>query len=165
MKRNLPAFIAALLLSAHAAFAAVNEQEEIQALYRRALAGEKDAVEQCIAKLEAAVKIQPENQLARVYLGSAYTLRSRDLGFSPRKLQTLRQGLALMDQAVAAAPDEPKVRLARALTTSALPSIFGRASSSRKDFALLAEMARRAPGKFEKGDLRVIYSNAPPPTR
>ena len=82
--------------------AAPNEQKEIQELYRAGLGGDQAAVEQCIEKLEAVLKDQPNNQLARVYLGSAYTLRSRDLGFGPKKLEALKRGLAIMDEAVAA---------------------------------------------------------------
>lgn len=140
--------------------AAPNEQKEIQELYRRGLAGDEAAVEQCITRLEDVTKSEPENQLARVYLGSAYTLRSRDLGFGPGKLRALRHGLALMDAAVAAAPEEAKVRLARALTTSALPSLFGRKSQSREDFAVLAQLADKAPAKFEEGDLELVYYRA-----
>ena len=139
------------------------QQQEIAELYRRGVSGDKAAVEQCIEKLEAVLKDQPSNQLARAYLGSAYTLRSRDLGFGPRKLEALKHGLAMMDEAVAAAPEEPKVRLVRALTTSSLPAIFGRRASSRKDFALLAEAAHRAPEKFEEGDLQIIYKNSGKP--
>ena len=102
----------------------------------------------------------PNNQLARVYLGSAYTLRSRDLGFGPKKLETLRHGLALMDEAVAAAPNEPKVRLARALTTSSLPAFFGRRGESKKDFELLAKEAERAPERFDQTDLATIREHA-----
>jgi len=149
--------VAALLLPLQL-LAAPNEQKEIQELYRRGLAGDKDAVKQCLEKLEQILKAEPNNQIARVYLGSAYTLRSRDLGFGPGKLKALRQGLALMDQAVAAAPDEPKVRLARARTTSALPAFFGRGEQSRKDFEELAQLARRAPARFEAGDLATIQA-------
>jgi len=149
---------ATLILSVSSATPA--RQQEIAELYRRGVSGDKAAVEQCIEKLEAVLKDQPNNQLARVYLGSAYTLRSRDLGFGPKKLEALKRGLATMDEAVAAAPDEPKVRLARALTTSSLPAFFGRRSSSRKDFELLAETAQRAPAKFEAGDLQIVYYNA-----
>ena len=138
------------------ASAAPNEQKEIQDLYRRGLAGEKGAVEECIGKLEAVLRTEPGNQRARVYLGSAYTLRSRDLGFGPKKLQELKRGLAVMDEAVAAAPDDPKVRLARALTTSALPAIFGRRASTRQDFERLAEVARTSPEKFDPGDLETV---------
>ncbi len=152
--------IIALAFSCLRLVAAPNEQKEIQELYRRGLAGDKESVTQCIAQLEGVLHSEPNNQLARVYLGSSYTLRSRDLGFGPSKLQALRKGLALMDEAVAAAPKLPKIRLTRALTTSALPAILGRSSSSRADFETLAENADREPEKFEAGDLEIIYYNA-----
>lgn len=139
---------------------AAPEQSEIQQLYARGLRGDKGAVEQCITKLEEAVREQPKNQLARVYLGSAYTLRSRDLGFGPKKLQVLRQGVAVMDEAVAASPDDPKVRLARALTTSALPAILGYRASSKKDFEWLAQVAQREPDRFSENDLAAIREHA-----
>jgi hypothetical protein len=136
------------------------EQPNIQELYRRGLKGDADAVVQCIAQLEKVLASEPKNQLARVYLGSAYTLRSRDLAFGPGKLQMVRRGVAVMDEAVAAAPDDPKVRLARALTTQSLPFFLGRAESARSDFTMLAEMAERARGKFEVGDLQIIFYHA-----
>lgn len=154
--RRLVLVLLLLLGSAHAS---PNEQKEIQALYRRGLAGNKAAVEQCIEKLEGVLKAQPNNQYARVYLGSSYTLRSRDLGFGPKKLSALKRGVAVMNEAVAAAPDDPKVRLARALTTSALPAILGYPAESRKDFALLAQLADTQPEKFEEGDLQIVYYN------
>ena len=136
------------------------EEREVEELYRRGLMGDKQAVEQCISKLEEGLRAQPKNELARVYLGSAYTLRSRDLGIGPKKLQTLRHGLRVMDEAVANAPDDPKVRLGRALTTQALPGIFGRADESRKDFLQLAEMAKTTPAKFSASDLQIVFYNA-----
>ena len=135
-------------------------EREIRDLYRRGLAGNKPAVEECIAKLEAVLKTRLNDELARVYLGSAYTLRSRDLGFGPKKLQALKQGLGLMDAAIAAAPNDPKIRLARALTTSALPGIFARRPQSRQDFELLAKEAERAPERFEQADLTAIREHA-----
>ncbi len=153
-------WIGAVLFATISGHAAPNEQREIQELYRRGLAGDKEAVDSCIRRLEDVLQIEPTNQLARVYLGSAYTLRSRDLGFGPKKLQALQYGLALMDEAVTGAPSAAKVRLARALTTSALPSIFARARSTRKDFAQLAASARTQPAQFEEGDLQIIYYNA-----
>jgi hypothetical protein len=136
------------------------EQADIQELYRRGLKGDAAAVVQCIAKLETLLASEPKNQLARVYLGSAYTLRSRDLAFGPGKLQMVRRGVAVMDEAVAAAPDDAKVRLARALTTQSLPFFLGRAESARSDFTMLAETAERTPGKFEAGDLQIIFYNS-----
>ena len=152
--------IAAGLLITAAFAAAPPDRREIDELYRRGLLGDKAAVEQCIEKLEEALRVQPKNELARVYLGSAYTLRSRDLSFGPKKLQTLREGLRVMDEAVANAPDDPKVRLGRALTTQALPGLFGRAAQSRSDFLRLAEMAKTTPAKFTAEDLQIVYYNA-----
>jgi tetratricopeptide (TPR) repeat protein len=148
------------LCAAAVAHAAPPDRREIDELYRRGLMGDKEAVEQCIAKLEEGLRVEPKNELARVYLGSAYTLRSRDLGFGPKKLQTLRQGLRVMDEAVANAPNDPAVRLGRALTTQALPGLFGRAEQSRNDFLQLAEMAKTTPGKFTASDLQIVYYNA-----
>lgn len=149
-----------LLCLAQSGAAPGAERAEIQELYRRGLSGDKAAVTECIAKLEALLKTDGGNQLARVYLGSALTLRSRDLAFGPTKLQVLRRGVAVMDEAVAAAPTDPKIRLARALTTSALPAILGYRAASRRDFEELAAMAGRQPDKFEPGDLQIVYYNA-----
>ena len=150
----------AAIVAAGALSATNSEQREIADLYRRGLAGDAAAVDLCIQKLEAVLKNDPADQLARVYLGSAFTLRSRDLGFGPKKLQALKQGLALMDEAIAAAPTASKVRLARALTTSALPRIFGRAGQSRKDFEQLVQAAEQSPTRFEIGDLQTIFYHA-----
>ncbi|HMJ06614.1 MAG TPA: hypothetical protein VK474_10200 [Chthoniobacterales bacterium] len=140
--------------------AAPLEEKRIIDLYARGLAGDKEAVLDCIAALETVCQKEPGNHFARVYLGSAYTLRSRDLGFGPNKLKTLQRGVALMDEAVTAAPNEPKVRLTRALTTAALPAILGYRAASRRDFQTLAEQADRQSAAFEEGDLQIIYYNA-----
>ena len=79
----------ALILGASSASGA--EQERIADLYARGLAGNEKAVIDCIAALEARLTTQPDDQLARVYLGSAWTLRSRDLSISPGKLSALRK--------------------------------------------------------------------------
>jgi tetratricopeptide (TPR) repeat protein len=157
---NYGAFAVSALLFSTTAFAAVSEQEVVHRLYQRGLAGDKHAVDECIAKLEDRLKIEPRNQLARVYLGSAYTLRSRDLGFSAAKLTALRLGLALMDQAVTAAPNDAHIRLLRALTTQALPSLLGRRKSAQDDFEALAAMLSKEPDKLSAADQQTVYYNA-----
>lgn len=137
-----------------------SEREIIGLLYQRGLAGDKQAVEECITKLESALKTQPDNQLARVYLGSAYTLRSRDLGFGVKKWKALKHGLSLMDQAVAAAPNDVSVRFLRALTTQALPAILGRRQSTREDFEILVTTIGKEPDKLNSADQQTLYYNA-----
>src|SRR5688500_13135634 len=124
--KRLGSLLVALLFAAPLHSATTTEEKQVAELYRRGLAGDAKAVELCIEKLEAVLKREPQNHLARVYLGSSYTLRSRDLGFGPKKLQVVRQGCRTMDEAVAAAPENPKVRLVRALTDQSLPFFLGR---------------------------------------
>jgi hypothetical protein len=131
-------------------------EERIARSYRQAVAGDKSAVEHCLELLELIVSQEPQNQLARAYLGSCYTLRSRDMSFGLAKLHTLNHGLALMDQAVASAPEDPQVRLVRARTTDALPAFLGRARQSREDFSWLVQVARRTPERFTAEDLAAI---------
>ena len=78
------------LLPIVAAQASPNESQIAQ-LYVRGLAGDKQAVIDCITALESRLAVAPNDQLARVYLGSAWTLRSRDLPISPGKLSALRK--------------------------------------------------------------------------
>jgi tetratricopeptide (TPR) repeat protein len=155
--QRVVALLLALILTATTAS---SQREEIRQLYQRGLGGDKAAVDECIAKLEDVLHKQPGNQLARVYLGSAYTLRSRDLGIGPAKLKALNHGLALMDEAVAAAPNDAQVRLLRALTTESLPALFGRGKTAREDFALLASNAIRDPGTLDDRDLQLIFYHA-----
>jgi hypothetical protein len=67
-----------------------------------------------------------------------------------------------MDEAVAAAPDEPHVRLVRALTTDSLPFFLGRKKSSRDDFDWLGKKAAQSPQTFSEGDLAIIRQHAQP---
>ncbi|MGH8164388.1 MAG: hypothetical protein ACREP1_08655, partial [Rhodanobacteraceae bacterium] len=101
---------------------ATADEAKIAGLYARGLAGDPQAVIDCVAALEQVLALRPNDQLARVYLGSAETLRSRDLPFGIAKWNALRHGMALMDEAAAAAPDNGKVQLLRAVTYEAFPS-------------------------------------------
>jgi hypothetical protein len=146
----------ALALGAGAAFG----QAPIDDLYAQALAGDKSATEKCIEALEAIVRAQPQNQLAHVYLGSSYTLRSRDLAIGPEKLRLLRQGIAVMDAAVQAAPEDVQVRLVRALTDEALPFFAGRGEMARAEFFALAEMEANALARIGARDWQLLYLHA-----
>jgi tetratricopeptide (TPR) repeat protein len=110
---------------------------EWQEVHDRAAGGDKKAVTDLIATLDTALVEDPDDQLARVYLGSAWTMRSRDLGLGPKKLEALKKGGALMDEAVNAAPDKPRVRLIRAVNALQVPAIFKRRPIAYDDFRRL----------------------------
>lgn len=148
----------ALILGASSASGA--EQERIADLYARGLAGDEKAVIDCIAALEARLTTQPDDQLARVYLGSAWTLRSRDLSISPGKLSALRKGIALMDEAAAAAPNDAKVLLLRAVTEEALPVFLGRRKAAREQLNELVALLEKDPLKLSPADQQLLYLNA-----
>ncbi len=132
----------------------------IAALYARGLAGDAQAVQDCIAALEQWLQSAPDDQLARVYLGSAYTLRSRDLGLGKAKLDALRKGIALMDEAVAQAPDDAHVALTRAVTNQALPVFLGRRKVAREQLNQLVAQLEKDPAKLPPADQQLLYLNA-----
>ena len=135
---------------------ASSDEDQIRLLFRRALTGDKAAVEPCIAKLEATVKADPSNQLAHATLGSAITLRSRDMGWGPAKLRTLNEGIAVMNSAVAASPDDAHVRLIRAFSLGALPAFLGRKAEARRDFAWLQNVMTQHPERLTPDEQRSL---------
>lgn len=137
-----------------------HETERIAALYARGLTGDKQAVVDCIAALDQQLARKPDDQLARVYLGSAWTLRSRDLPFGPAKLSALRKGLALMDEAAKAAPDDLKVLLLRAVTNEALPRFLGRKRVAHQQLEELERRVAADAAKLDAADRQLLYLNA-----
>ena len=132
----------------------------ISALYARGLAGDRAAVTECIAALEKRLAAQPNDQLARVYLGSTYTLLSRDLAIGPAKLSALRKGLALMDEAAAAAPEDANVQLNRAVTNAAMPAFLGRRKVAREQLERLVVQVEKNPAALTPADRQLLYLNA-----
>jgi hypothetical protein len=140
--------------------ATAGDEARIVQLYGRGLAGDKAAVNDCITALEARLARAPEDQLARVYLGSSWTLRSRDLPIGRSKLSALRKGIALMDEAAAAAPDNAKVLLLRAVTNEALPGFLGRGREARQQLEALVALIEPNPERLSAADCQLLYLNA-----
>ena len=159
MLRSLCAFLwlAAILPAA----AELPNEKTIADLYARALAGESEAVVRCIDSLEKVLTARPQDELARVYLGSAYTLRSRDLSvFGLAKLTALRHGNALMDEAAAAAPNDAKVQLLRAVTYEAFPTVLGKRQIAREALEHLVATVAKEPSSLRPNDQELLYLNA-----
>lgn len=93
--------------------------------------------------LDAMGKAYPGDAVVKAYQGSLELL---DVAHDWRIWNLKRQsdeGLALLDAAVAQAPDEPEARFLRAATSWHLPGFYHRRAQCESDFALLAPRAER----------------------
>ena len=131
----------------------------IQQQHDKGVQGDKAAVVALISMLEKETVAHPENKLMLVYLGSSYTLRSRDLFYGPSKWKYLQLGIKTMDQAVDSAPQDLAVRFVRAVNYYQLPSFFGRREIARADFqSLLASMSVPAVSQtLDTDTMQAIY--------
>lgn len=154
------ALLGVALVAPGALLHAASPDPAITNLYARGLRGDEPAVVDCISALEAKLAVQPNDQLARVYLGSAWTLRSRDLPIGPGKLSALRKGIALMDEAAAAAPNDADVLLLRAVTNEALPVFLGRRKIARAQLDELLGLVEKGSAKLKPADQQLLYLNA-----
>jgi hypothetical protein len=157
MKRSLPLFLALLLVGSPFSHAQTNQApaspapaapaqtdpfsdpliRQIQARHEKAVKGDTKETKALTADLEKWTEEQPTNYLLQAYLGSVYTLDSRDAWPGPGKLTYLRNGGKWLDGAVAAAPDNPAVRFVRAIDYYELPFFFGKGKTARDDFQIL----------------------------
>jgi len=111
--------------------------KSVQARHEKAVNGDTKETKALTTDLEKWTAEQPTNYLLQAYLGSVYTLDSRDAWPGPGKLTYLKNGGKWLDGAVAAAPDNPAVRFIRAIDYYELPFIFGKGRTARDDFQLL----------------------------
>ncbi len=106
------------------------------ALHDRGVEGSEDAVDRAIEALEKRLEQDPDLALARAYLGSAYTLKARDVALW-RKRGWVEKGIATLDEAVDDAPEDTDVRLVRAINAYNLPRMAGRYDLAGEDFDFL----------------------------
>ena len=119
--------------------------------------GNEDATRRLVAWLEELTAEQPENGILLVYLGSAYTLASRDAFIGPGKLRYLMSGRDCMDRAVALRPQDPNVRFIRGINNYHLPTIFNRRSIARDDFRTLVDQLSQNPKCLDPLTSQAIY--------
>ncbi len=96
-------------------------------------------------------------QVLQVYLGSLTLLRAARTLAVWNKASLADEGLAMMDKAVMANPDNPEVVFIRGVSTFHLPFFFDRSKQSASDFAWLAPRAGKA---FEEGTLDAMLATA-----
>ena len=102
----------------------------------KAVLGNEEATPKAVEKFEDVLADYPDTPLVLAYLGSSFTLKARDAPLL-RKRGWVNQGFEALDGAVEKAPDDPVVRLIRAINSYHLPRILDRRDIAEEDFSIL----------------------------
>lgn len=132
----------------------------IRDIYERhsaAETGDKGATKNLVTLLEEETEKHPDNALLQCYLGSAYTLASRDAFPGPGKFHFLKKGLQSMDKAVERASEDQAVRFVRAVNNFMLPAFINRRDNARKDFQILLGQIEKNPDQLNSETRQAIY--------
>ena len=130
---------------------------QIYEMHSLSESGNKNATRRLVAWLEELTAEQPDNGILLVYLGSAYTLASRDAFIGPGKLRYLMAGRDCMDRAVTIRPCDPNVRFIRAINNYHLPTMFNRRSIARDDFRKLVDQLAKTPDCLDTLTSQAVY--------
>ncbi len=120
------------------------------------LTGDTAQIDAQISRYEAKLRIRPDDHLAQVYLGSACALRAKASFWMLTKLNYLKRGQRLMDEAVVKAPAKPRVRMIRAIASYKVPKNFGRREIAVADFEKLASIAVNEQTNLADNERQVI---------
>ena len=93
------------------------------------------------------LKLDKQNPIALIYLGSSYTILADKSKKVEDKLRYLDKGTRLMDETVAKFPDNYAVRLVRGINSVSLPDMFGRYRLAIEDFEYLLKDETKIPQK------------------
>ncbi len=112
--------------------------------YFRDIEGEHDADALARRQFEALRREHPQDPVITAYSGSLELLEAARTWAVWKKHSLSQEGLAQMDAAVNAAPDNLEARFVRALTTWHLPFFFHRKAQAESDLAAIAPRAEQA---------------------
>lgn len=131
----------------------------LHARHQKAVEGDKKEVKLLVSDLEKLTAENPQNSLLLAYLGSTYTLQSRDAFPGPTKLELLKKGGKTLDQAVNQDPYNIATRFIRAVNYYELPRIFNKRNISREDFQIIVTQMESpgSPCYFSDETRQAIY--------
>ena len=122
--------------------------------------GDKAAVKKALTNFEKATKLAKDDYAIKAWYGSTLCLVGRDTKNPLTQYKKVKDGLALMDEAVKKYPDSYEIRMCRAMTTVNLPeSIFKRLRQSVDDFMYLINKDKEKPGFLPEREKRLAYLN------
>jgi hypothetical protein len=111
------------------------------AYFKVIVSNDEAADNQAHAALAAFEREYPDDPVGKAYQGSLELLDAAHSWAIWNLHKQAADGLSLIDQAVAQAPDEPEARFIRAATSWHLPSFYHRRAQCEADFAMLAARA------------------------
>lgn len=150
---------AAIAMSAAPALADRAAFDRAVALHDAGRDGDAGAVGEAVEAFEQIVEADPENALARAYLGSSYALTARDASEVADRIRFVNRGLRNLDAAVEAAPDDFVIRLIRANVSAGLPEMFGRRERAIEDMLALDAMFEATRSPRMAGPMLGIYDH------
>jgi len=121
-----------------------NRYRLARALHLEGVNGDDDAAERALDILEELAVEEPRNPQVLAYLGSAKLLAAKRAFFPWSKNSLTDEGIVLLDQAVALAPDNLEIRFVRGISSYPLPTSFNRHKSACADFDVVAGRAEEA---------------------
>ncbi|WP_227013596.1 hypothetical protein [Paenibacillus psychroresistens] len=119
-------------------------------IYRDAVAGDVTAVQEANRLFEQLRLENPAHPLVNAYYGGTMLLIARDKTKPLEKLKWSKNGLKLLDKAVAAAPEDSLIRLLRGKAVFKLPEKhFRRTQTVIEDYTFLIDQEMRQEGTLE----------------
>jgi hypothetical protein len=113
------------------------------AYFKVIASNDRDADQKAHEALAELERQYPGDPVAKAYHGSLELLDAGRNWAIWNLHKQAADGLSLLDEAVAEAPDEPEARFIRAATSWHLPGFYHRKTQCEADFALLAGRAER----------------------
>jgi tetratricopeptide (TPR) repeat protein len=140
---------------------AVFEQRLAEAvdLHNEGLGGNTDAVWEANSVFEKLRKDFPSQPIAAAFHGSIMSLIARDESNPMTRFQWANRGLKLLDEAVASAPSDNRIRMLRGSIANRLPEqFFHRTKTVIEDYLFLIDEELRSPGSISKDTYeKLIY--------
>ncbi|HEY8463075.1 MAG TPA: hypothetical protein VIM29_03505 [Bacillota bacterium] len=122
---------------------------KIAVLFQKGVAGDSEAVKAAYELLTRLRQLFPEDHLLAAYYGSTLTLLGRDAMDPLERLEYVRQGLKVLDEAVTNDGDNVMIRTLRGYVCYRLPEVFfHRTATSVTDFSYLIARHEQNPELF-----------------
>ncbi|MFZ9855225.1 MAG: tetratricopeptide repeat protein [Limisphaerales bacterium] len=106
----------------------------------------KQLVQQTKDCLNKVLQVEPTNAFAKALLGSVVVVSAREPFWPLAKIRRVRDGIVIMDEAIAMNPNDADARFTRASNNLFLPDFFNRRDVVEEDFQWLQSRADR--GEF-----------------